>query len=127
MASTWLEMSADCLRASKKLLDEGLYRRSMSSAYYAAYSAITAELVAKGVTFAHGWQNPAHEQLPELVMNRISLARKDRYQLRAILRLLRQARENADYRPNVTITIETARECVRFAQLAIRILEERHG
>ena len=79
--STWPEMSADCLRSANKLMQEGLYRRSISSAYYAAYCAITAELVAKGVAFANGWRNPAHDQLPALIMNHTRLPRKTKYQL----------------------------------------------
>jgi uncharacterized protein (UPF0332 family) len=66
--ATWQEMSVECLQAAKKLLDEGLLRRSVSSAYYAAYCALAGDLSSRGVTFAHGWNNPGHEQLPDLVL-----------------------------------------------------------
>ncbi len=125
--ATWQDMSEDCLKAAKKLLEEGLFRRSISSSYYAAYSAVTAELVAKGVSFAHGWNNPAHEQLPELVMNNINLPRKAKHELRKALLILRPSRENADYRPQVSIDRRLALESVVLAQSVIRILEERHG
>ena len=127
MVATWQEMSQDCLKAAKKLLDEELFRRSISSSYYAAYAAVTAELVAKGVSFAHGWNNPAHEQLPELVMNNLNLPRKSKHELRKALLILRPSRENADYRPQVSIDRRLALESVVLAQSVIRILEERHG
>ena len=57
--ATWQEMNKDCLRSAKVLLDQGLFRRSISSSYYAAYSAATAEIVRRGINFAHGWQNPS--------------------------------------------------------------------
>lgn len=97
--ATWQELSADCLRAAKRLLDEGLLRRSISSAYYAAYSAVTSELVARGLTFAHGWNNPSHEQLPDLILHNSTLPQSTRRALARIIRRLRTAREAADYRP----------------------------
>jgi uncharacterized protein (UPF0332 family) len=101
--ATWQELSVECLRAAKMLLDEGYLRRSVSSAYYAAYSAVTSELVARGITFAHGWNNPAHEQLPDLILNNTTLPRQTRYALNRIMRRLRTARETADYRPAVLV------------------------
>ena len=122
--ATWQEMSEDCLKAAKQLLRVDLFRRSGSSSYYAAYSAISAELVQKGVVFAHGWRNPAHEQLPELVINNMGLPLRTRYELRKALLILRQSRENADYRPHVTVDRRTALEGVMLSQRVIRLLEE---
>lgn len=79
--ATWEDLSRECLRAAKRLLDAGCYRRSISSSYYAAYSAVTSELAARRVTFAHGWNNPAHEQLPDLILNNLTLPRTTRYEL----------------------------------------------
>jgi uncharacterized protein (UPF0332 family) len=103
------------MRAAKGLLDEGHLRRSVSSAYYAAYSAVTSELVTRRVTFAHGWNNPSHEQLPDLILNNTSLARTARYQINRIMRRLRTARESADYRPGVSVDHVLALACVRDA------------
>ena len=125
--ATWEEMSRDCLRSAKRLLEEELFRRSISSSYYAAYCAVTAELVAKGVNFAHGWRNPAHEQLVELVMNNINLPRNAKYELRKALKLTRRAREDADYRPHAIIDERIAREMLQLAGRVIKLLEERHG
>jgi uncharacterized protein (UPF0332 family) len=121
--STWQELSQDCLRAAKKLLEEGLYRRSISSAYYAAYSAVTAGLLAKGVTFAHGWNNPAHDQVPELVLHNLGLPHNTRFQLNKAIRRLRIERENADYRPQVKLERNDALNCVHDALLILNIME----
>ncbi len=72
-------MSQDCLKTAKKLLEEELFRRSISSSYYAAYSAIKAELVAKGISrtgramelyFA---ENVSATIIPERQLERLSL------------------------------------------------------
>ena len=125
--STWEEMSRDCLKSAKNLFDAGLYRRSISSSYYAAYSAITAHFVAKGVTFAHGWNNPAHDQIANLIIHRLDSPRPMRFRLRKIILILRGARENADYRPNASIQQAYALECLRLATRTIQILEENNG
>ena len=127
MASTWPEMSEECLRSANKLMQERLYRRSVSSAYYAAYCAVTAELVVKGVSFAHGWQNPAHDQLPDFIMNRLTLPRETKYEIRKTIVFLRGSRENADYRPNSPIERHHALEAIILAQKIIKRLEERYG
>ncbi len=59
----------------KRMLDEDMFRRSVSSAYYAAYSAVAGELTRRGVTFACGWNNPANDQLPDLVLNNMTRSR----------------------------------------------------
>jgi uncharacterized protein (UPF0332 family) len=128
--ATWEEMSLECLRAAKRLLDHGYLRRSVNSAYYAAYCAVTGELVARGVTFAHGWNNPAHEQVPDLVLNNTTLARNTRYQINRVMRRLRAARENADYRPAATIDRLVAQACLRDASavlFSLRVKDDRTG
>jgi uncharacterized protein (UPF0332 family) len=128
--ATWQDLSSECLRAAKKLLDEGYLRRSVSSAYYAAYSAVTGELVARGITFAHGWNNPTHEQLPGLILHNSRLSRNARYALSRIMRRLRTAREAADYRPTVAVDQVLALACVRDAisvLFALGIEDDRSG
>ena len=119
----WREMALDCLEAAKKLSDAQLYRRSVSSSYYAAYSAITAVLVKRGVTFAHGWNNPAHDQLPDLVVNNAGLRGEKRYLLNKAIRRLRIERENADYRPAVFVDRRTALDSIHDVRLVFDILE----
>ncbi len=120
--ATWQELSSDCLRSAKVLLDNGLLRRSISSAYYAAYCAVTSHLVAHGVDFAHGWNNPAHEQLPNLVLNNTTLPRNTRYQINKAIRRLRMAREDADYRPAVIIDRRRALDCLHDAGDVLQLL-----
>lgn len=115
-------MSVESLRAAKKLLDEGYLRRSVSSAYYAAYSALAGDLVVRGVTFAHGWSNSSHDQLPELVLYNTTFPRGTRFTLNRVLRRLRAARESADYRPRVLVDLPLARGCVRDAILVLYLL-----
>ena len=121
--ATWEEMSRDCLKAAKRLLDEELFRRSISSSYYAAYSAVTALLVKKGVAFAHGWRNPGHEQVPDLILNSSGLPRGKRYLLNKAIRRLRLERENADYRPQIVLKRNNALTCIHDARLVLDILE----
>lgn len=66
---TWEEMSLVRLRAAKALVDLGFYRDSISRSYYAAYCAATSAVIGGNVTFASGYKNPSHEQLPELILN----------------------------------------------------------
>ena len=119
-------MSAECLRSAQKLMQEKLYRRSVSSAHYAAYCAITAELAAQGVSFARGWNNPAHEQLPALIINLTGLPHSAKYQLRKAIIALRGQREDADYRPYVTVEKPAALEALRTLQEITVVLEGRH-
>lgn len=125
--ATWQEMSQDNLKAAKHLLIAELFRRSISSSYYAAYSIITDELVAKGVSFAHGWLNPAHEQLPELILNNLGLSRNTKHELRKALAILRKLRENADYRPTISADERLAREAIQLAQRVIKLTEDDYG
>jgi uncharacterized protein (UPF0332 family) len=120
-------MSLDCLRAAKRLLDEGYFRSSISRAYYAAYCAATIELVERGFTFAHGWNNPSHEQLPDLILNNTALPRDKRWRINKSLRILRQAREDADYRPGVTVDRALALACIHSAVDVLQILEIQDG
>src|SRR5947208_3007548 len=80
--ATWQELSLDNLRAAKMLAGEGRLRSSISRSYYAAYCAVSGVLVDRGITFPHGWNNPAHEQLPDLVSHNLPLPPDARRRLR---------------------------------------------
>ena len=125
--ATWREMSRDSLQAAKTLTGEGRLRSAISRSYYAAYCAVTAALVARGVSFPHSWNNPAHEQLPDLVSNNLSLPPDRRRRLRKALRILRRAREDADYRPGITIDRQATVDYLRTAILVIESLGETNG
>jgi uncharacterized protein (UPF0332 family) len=115
-------MSQESLASAKTLAAEGRLRNSVSRAYYAAYAAVTGELTARGMSFAHGWNNPAHEQVPDLVGNNLPLPQATRWRLRKAMRILRRAREDADYRPGVSVDRSLATDCLRFAILVMEAL-----
>jgi uncharacterized protein (UPF0332 family) len=74
------------------------WRSSVSRSYYAAYSAVTSRLNERGVSFPHGWNNPGHEQLPNLILHNLTLPINIRRRLKQWIEFLRNAREDADYR-----------------------------
>jgi uncharacterized protein (UPF0332 family) len=120
--ATWQELSVDSLRAARKLLTEEHIRSSISRAYYAAYCAVTSELVERGVQFARGWNNPAHDQLPDLVLHNSALPRNTRYEINKALRRLRRAREDADYRPGASLVRRDAVDYLRDASFVVQTL-----
>lgn len=117
--ATWTELSVDSFESAKTLLERKRMRSSVSRAYYAAYSAITFELArTRGVTFAHGRNNPSHEQLPALIrhnLNRRRFPDPARRDLNKALRRLRFARVEADYVPSAHCDASVARNCLRDA------------
>ena len=119
----WEAMSRDRLRAAKALLDDGFYRDSVSRSYYAAYYAATSRVIPLAGQFAQGRRNPSHEQLPELVANLAGMTPNDRRRTKTLLRELRQAREDADYRPHALVSRTTALVSVQKAILVQSILE----
>jgi uncharacterized protein (UPF0332 family) len=120
--STWKAMSLDSLRAAKSLAASRRWRSSVSRAYYAAYCAVAGELVGKGIQFPHGWQNPGHEQLPDLVEHNLTLPQETKRRLKKALRLLRRAREDADYRPSVSVDRSLTLDCLRVVIAALKLL-----
>ena len=121
--ATWQDLSRDCLRAVKKLLEDGHFRRSISSSFYAVNSDGTARLSRHSVTFAHGWNNPSHEQLPHLILNTSALPVQQRRRISRSLRFLRSAREDDDYRPGITADRTLALICFHDAIDVLRLLE----
>jgi uncharacterized protein (UPF0332 family) len=124
--ATWEEMSRDSFRSAQKLLAEGHLRSSVSRSYYAAYAIVSAELIHKGLTFAHGWNNPSHEQVAALIRNGLALSPNVRHQLNRAIRRLRIGREDADYRPGATVDRHTALAAIHDANLIRQTLETSH-
>ena len=120
--ASWEELSVGCLRSAKLLIREGYFRSSISRAYYAAYCAISSALAERGVSFAHGWQNPSHEQIPGLVVHNLTVSREERRRANQFIRILRQAREDSDYRPGVTVDRALAITCLHLADRIMAIM-----
>lgn len=118
----WQEASSVALDSAKVLLERGDARGCINRAYYAAYQAGTSACLAHKDEdlFAHGWRNPSHDQLPDLIHNNGDFPIADRARLRFLLSILRRARETADYRPGQSIEMADA---VRVVQHAVMVLE----
>lgn len=113
--ATWQELSLENLEAAKALLSQGYFRSCISRSYYAAYCALTSRIAEQGVSFPHRWNNPAHEQLPHLITYNLSLSQNSRRRLKKLIRLLRHAREDADYRPGISVDRSLAVNSIRDA------------
>lgn len=109
---TWRDL-AECQQGMAQHLfgtrDPRFARGVCGRAYYAAYALVTARLP-RSTTFGRGWQNPEHARLPAYVSSIAGLSEADRRAIRRALRRLRLRREDADYRPGVTVDRNTARE-----------------
>jgi uncharacterized protein (UPF0332 family) len=124
--ATWEELSQDSLRAAKLLASQGHLRSSVSRSYYAAYCAIASAATKRGMSFPHGWNNPSHEQLTNIVTDHLLLPRWTRRRMISRLRLLRRAREDADYRPGAPVDADVARDCLQIASSILKTLERNH-
>lgn len=118
----WRAMSETGLRSARRLFDDGDYRGSANRSYYAAHHAATAACVEHGDAFGRGWNNPPHEQLPELLRDNGSLRVSTRRVLVAQLGFLRNARESTNYRPGITVDESVARQSLRFAANVLYLL-----
>lgn len=122
--ATWKELGQDNLEAAKALLADEHWRSSVSRSYYAAYCAVSQRLAEKGVQFARGWNNPAHDQLLALIRNGLTLPPEARHRTTTTLRRLRLARETADYRPDHLVEKDLALASLRDAGSVLRMMEE---
>ena len=123
---TWKDLSTDSRDAAQHLLTEGRWRSSVSRSYYAAYAAVTAELVARKVTFPLARGNPDHHSLPKNIredLTRIPITR--RRDLSHIILRLRAARIEADYMPVSTVGRDQAVEAMRDMKRLLWVLEDR--
>ena len=66
---TWQEIGKDNFRAAVALYDGGYYRNATSRFYYAAFAALTHELIRRGArpAFRNGRATPGHTELPRLI------------------------------------------------------------
>ena len=121
-ADLWKQMSLATLDTAKSLRERDDFRSCVSRIYYAAYQAAASVCIEHGdiAQFPAGWNNPSHEQLPDLVQNNGDYDLSARRTATRILRLLRNFREDADYRPGRTVDAAT----VRTALLAVATLFE---
>ena len=121
----WQRRSLIALVSARHLLNRGDWYGCANRAYYAAYQAGTGACIAHEDEdkFPPGWNNPTHEQLPDLIQNNGDLPKSARRQIRTHLGFLRQIREDADYRIGRTVNQEIAERCVRFSATVLSQLE----
>lgn len=111
----WRSLSSMGLTSAKLLFDANDYRGCANRAYYAAYHVLTGISIERGDNFVRGWNNPSHEQLPDLIRNNGDLSVSSRRQIGHQLTYLRTVREDADYRPGRTVDRAIALICLRYA------------
>ncbi len=117
---TWTEIALEQKAAASRLIvpDRVYPRAACSRAYYAVY-ALIASLAPPGMTFPRGWNNPSHDQLPEIIR---ALGRTDRATVLEILSRLRDSRVAADYGVGQSVSAVTAKERVRdCSELFVRL------
>jgi uncharacterized protein (UPF0332 family) len=121
----WAEISLHSFLSAKILYDAGEYRSSTACAYYAAYQAGTSACYAHGdeAQFPHNWNNPTHDQLPDLIRNNGDLDVSDRRRINKMLHELRHIREDAQYRPGISVTKDIALGCIRQASDILALLQ----
>lgn len=125
IAERWTRTALATLETAKRLRDSEDRRSCVSRAYYAAYQAATSVCIAHGDAgkFPTDWNNPSHEQLPDLIGNNGDLSLSTRRKVRRILHELRLLRETADYRMGMTVDSGTVTSALLLADSLFDRLE----
>ncbi len=95
---------------------------SISRAYYAAYCAVAHRMVEQSVKFPQGWDNPAHDQVARWIAGNRSWPAQDRRRLAQAMQRLRKAREDADYRPRISLAKSDVIRSLNEAGVIFRLL-----
>ena len=121
----WRDIARQNEDAAKQLNRNGLYRSAVSRAYYAAYAVVVGRLSSAG---AVSDRNPSHRALPIMVEGNISGLRDwQRRNLKAITRRLYNSRLEADYRGDVEVGVDMARQSLMDMGNAFSLLREEPG
>ena len=125
IAENWKRIALTTLDTAKSLRESEDHRSCVSRAYYAAYQAATSVCISHGdaQNFPQGWNNPTHEQLPDLIGNNSDLTIRTRREVKRILSELREIRETADYRVNRTIDANVRKNALILASMLFERLE----
>jgi len=110
MNDTWLDVAVSARRSASQLMRDAAFRSAASRAYYAAYSKLTHELVAAGVTMPREREGPGHQRLRPLIETPLTIMTKaKRVVLSALVGRLYILRLDADYRPSAIVEAREAR------------------
>ena len=98
--------------------------RCANRAYYAAYHVCVAVCVSHGDAdkFPPEWNNPTHDQLPDLLKNNGGFTVSERETIKKHLNSLRSAREDADYRVGRTVERSRARQLIFECEAVFRVV-----
>ena len=120
----WYTLSRRVFSTAELAFADGDWRSAASRAYYAAYQAATGVCVAHGdaVKFPPQWNNPSHDQLPDLIRNNGDLPVFERRRISQSLVSLRSSREDSDYRLGVTVEKPDALKCLQQTANILRLL-----
>ena len=127
-AKRWRETALVTLNTAKQLRDQADARSCVSRAYYAVFQLATSVCIAHGdaTQFPPGWNNPSHEQLPDLIFKNGNYSLSNRRTVRRLLRELRTLREDADYRIGQTVNAQSVRTALQMARAVFERLENPH-
>jgi uncharacterized protein (UPF0332 family) len=121
--ATWNDLAQDNTLAANETFDTHRWRTCISRAYYAAYAAVTQELIAQGMTMPKAQPNPHHASLPKLVTHNLyTLKQPVRWQLADAIEKLYKLRIIADYIPQVNMEERDARIALGLMQQAFRCI-----
>ena len=116
------------LSTAQLLRDQADARSCVSRAYYAVFQLATSVCIVHGdaTRFPPNWNNPTHEQLPDLMFTNGNYSLSTRRAVRKILRELRTLREDADYRIGITVDGQSVRTVLQMARAVFERLENPH-
>lgn len=121
--ATWRDISVQQAQAARQLRGAEVVRPSISRAYYAAYSAATHALHRQGIRRFGKHGNPDHGDVPALVLHTMRNAdRSSRQALAGCLHRLRASREDADYRPQVSVGAHARFRAIWDMEYALNLL-----
>lgn len=105
------------LRSARILFKEGLYKDSVSRAYYACFEAATGALLSKGII------TKTHAGLIQLFSLHFVKERKIEVDLVKMFKEIERWREEADYEARRKFTEKEVRDAIEFAKEFIKKVE----
>ena len=121
----WSDMGRQAWKAAVDLGKLRNRRSCVSRAYYAAFSAVTAEIRKITTDFPKGFEHPPHPQLGKAVKKHLThFSKHDRDELRDALSRLYSARLDADYRHEAEPDADSTRNALRDARYVLQSMGE---
>ncbi len=122
----WLEMAHESEEAAQRAEADGHFRSSASRYYYAAYQAVTALLLYRGIIPPAGREAWSHEETPALLQDQLQTlirSRERRNDLAARLKELYRQRLTADYQGARTVTAAQVVKAGRDTRFILRVAD----